>query len=356
MAYSTTDCSGDNEQWPENTPNIDNSSSNNSGYDPNYYHNTYSALRTRKNLTLPNIEGWGNNNNALNIKKDPPRSIHTRKIVKVGEDNTLNELIDGSGDRASQSINMYARGVNPMVSMQYGNYNAQQSRTQPSLVHKIMDKGSFRPPIIPLEDRLPLSRQNRLTTSNVVNPMIDDYTKVSRGTFDANMARSIKTLTNIKDVESRVRNIVYHGVEPVSQGRQSTKEIIVRPVHSGVSVSSDRIMDDSTRTRFDLKGVYTTPLNLTSVTTLPGSSNSLMDERANWGEIVNSKKLLEHAIETNRGNVGIAVCDNDQKRPEPVLRYKSRPTQSLDGTQSKPIICSDNRIPNLKPKSIYPFV
>jgi hypothetical protein len=177
----------------------------------------YSSINTNKNLNFVNNEtgGWGGH---LDIKKDPPRGIVTRKINKVGMDNSLLELIDESGDRNCQSINTYQRGKNPMTlagHVEYGNYSSSLSgpngftKSQASLPNKIMDKGSFRPPIISPQDLLPLSRQNRITTSNITNPMINDYSKVSRGEYNDAMAKSIKELLHTDSVDSGVKNIKY---------------------------------------------------------------------------------------------------------------------------------------------------
>ena len=78
----------------------------------------------KSHLTLPSIGNWKN----LNIKKDPPKSIHTKRKDKVGSDKLIQELHNSSGDRIEENINYYARGVNPMVKVQYSNYNGTPSR------------------------------------------------------------------------------------------------------------------------------------------------------------------------------------------------------------------------------------
>ena len=57
----------------------------------------------------------------MNILRDPPKSIMTRRIDKVGETSSITELIDGSGNRACEAISLYSRGINPFVSVDYGN-------------------------------------------------------------------------------------------------------------------------------------------------------------------------------------------------------------------------------------------
>ena len=92
-------------------------------------------------ITLPSVESWGIN---MNILRDPPKGIMTRKKVRVGDLNDLNFQIDESADRTSEAINVYARGVNPFVEVSFGNNTSSFSgnlttggQTQTSLPYKI---------------------------------------------------------------------------------------------------------------------------------------------------------------------------------------------------------------------------
>lgn len=142
--------------------------------------------------TLPSVETWGNN---MNILRDPPRSITTRKIDKVGETSEITQMIEESGDRACEAINVYARGVNPMVAVSYDNYgnnggqrkggrstsglstSGENSGKQAFLPYRIMDKGAFRPPIRDQRELLPLSRLPRVWTSSFTQPGFADFSK-----------------------------------------------------------------------------------------------------------------------------------------------------------------------------------
>lgn len=139
-------------------------------------------------LTLPSVEGaFG----SLNIIRDPPKSIVTRYIPKVGDTSEITEWIDGSGDRACEAITQYPRGVNPMVDVDYGNSgsnggavryrygNSDQgmfswNNSQTYLPYRIMDGGAFRPPITPPQDLLPLSRLPKWPTQHTTNPGASD--------------------------------------------------------------------------------------------------------------------------------------------------------------------------------------
>lgn len=150
-----------------------------------------SALNTKAKVTLPSVEMWGNN---MVIQKDPPRSIHTRRIDKVSDTQEITKWIgEDSIDRICENIKVYARGVNPMVSVSYNNYgtNGGQSNqavgltsqksciqtNQAYLPYRIMRDGAFRPPILRQEDLLPLSRLPRLATQSFTNIDFPNYAK-----------------------------------------------------------------------------------------------------------------------------------------------------------------------------------
>jgi hypothetical protein len=147
---------------------------------------TYSGLSTYGKATLPSVENWGAN---MYIVKDPHKSIHTRKIEKVSDTNfMLNEQAD-SADRVSECISVYARGVNPFVSVNYSNQgnntqgggslvgNSLGSGGQSYLPYRIMKDGAFRYPQKSKSELLALSRQARQTTSAFSQAGFADYTK-----------------------------------------------------------------------------------------------------------------------------------------------------------------------------------
>ena len=148
---------------------------------------SYSGLTNYGKATNPSVEmGLG----SMNILRDPPRSITTRRIDKVGQTSSLTEMIDESGNRACEAINVYARGVNPCVSVSYGNAGnngGQRSNSifgssitgglQAKLPYSIMKDGAFRPPIQTQDQLLPLSRLPRVNTESFTQPGFVDYSK-----------------------------------------------------------------------------------------------------------------------------------------------------------------------------------
>lgn len=131
---------------------------------------SYSGVVGYGKSSLPSVEAWGSN---LNLLRSPPSSIQTRKIDKVGSTISIVEMIDEANDRAVENIRVYARGVNPSVSTSYQNNGGKQAY----LPYRVNREGAFRPPIRPLEDLLPLSRQNRIYTSSFSKPGFADFSK-----------------------------------------------------------------------------------------------------------------------------------------------------------------------------------
>ena len=130
---------------------------------------SYTAIIGNKaKVTNPSVESWYLNNNIL---KDPPKSIMTRRIDKVNQDGSLNEMMYDSGDRFAESLNVYARGVNPMVSVQYTNQNGNPTK----MPYRIIRDGAYRPPILTQEQLLPLSRLPRNTTQAITNKESKEY-------------------------------------------------------------------------------------------------------------------------------------------------------------------------------------
>ena len=138
-------------------------------------------------MTLPSVEAWGTD---MNIVKDPPKAVWSRRIDKVSDTQKVTNMIgEGSGDRICELIKVYPRGINPHVAVSYSNYgtNGGQNRQttlagvmgrnkvcpdgrsaligQAKLPYRLHDNGAFRPPLLRQEDLMPLSRLPRTNTS-----------------------------------------------------------------------------------------------------------------------------------------------------------------------------------------------
>jgi hypothetical protein len=202
---------------------------------------SYSGLVNYGKSSLPSVDSWGTN---MNILRDPPKSIMTRRVDKVGETSSITSMIDDSGNRACEAIQVYARGVNPFVSVSYsnhGNNGGQRSgglvaggQQQAQLPYPIMRDGAFRPPVLLQEDLLPLSRMPRNWTSAFSQPGFADFSR---------KMRTCGTATDTKEVKSTMLQAcvrptaVYQMETPVTEPFEV--KYVIQPsiktsVHSGV--------------------------------------------------------------------------------------------------------------------------
>lgn len=155
----------------------------------------------QEHVTLPSVESWGTN---MNILRDPPKALFTRRIDKVSATQEITRMIgEDSGDRICEMIKVYPRGINPHVAVSYSNYgtNGGQNRQtnglnargnkvccdgrsvtggQAKLPYQILNYGSFRPPVFRQEDLLPLSRLPRTNTKAWTQKGFIDYAKSRR--------------------------------------------------------------------------------------------------------------------------------------------------------------------------------
>jgi hypothetical protein len=151
---------------------------------------SYAAVRNHHaKVTMPSVEnGWYT---SSNIQKDPPKSISTRRVDKVGDTMATNIMIAESPDRQCEAINYYARGVNPMVSVNYGQG---QSGTQAYLPYTVARDGAFRPPVLyGVTNLLPLSRLPRILTNVCATPYKPIFTKRIRDCGTVEQTREVKS-------------------------------------------------------------------------------------------------------------------------------------------------------------------
>jgi hypothetical protein len=164
---------------------------------------SYSALTNHGKITLPSAESWGSN---MNILKDPPKSLYTRRIDKVGQTSDITASIDEGTDRACETIRQFARGVNPSVSVQYNNTNNMSGNRntnggQAFLPYRVARDGAFRPPIQTQQSLLPLSRQPRIWTKSFTNPAFVDFSKKAIVQATAEKTKEVKN--NLLNVSVR---------------------------------------------------------------------------------------------------------------------------------------------------------
>src|SRR3990167_9243867 len=175
----------------------------------------------KRNVTLPSVESWGAN---MNILRDPPKSIQTRKIDKVGETSEITQMIQDAGNRMGDAILMYARGVNPMVAVSYDNYGnnggqtvkQSSSGTQAFLPYRIMDGGAFRPPIQDQRSLYVLSRFPRVWTTSFTQPGFADYSKKAMCHGDDSNTKGVKNQGQTLKTSARP-TVTYKVEKPISE-------------------------------------------------------------------------------------------------------------------------------------------
>lgn len=124
----------------------------------------YSAIKTYGKVSLPSVEGWGNQSS---IVKDPLKSITTRRRVKIGTTNTILEMMEDSFDR-NDAFAPVKYGTNPHTESNVrSNPNGSKSSSfypKKNILPNRQDE-SIRIEVSAPRDMLALSRQSRPRTS-----------------------------------------------------------------------------------------------------------------------------------------------------------------------------------------------
>ena len=206
---------------------------------------SYSGLVNHGKITLPSVGNWGTN---MNILRDPHKSITTRRIDKVGDTNFITETIDDSGGRINEAIQVYARGVNPSVSVSYNNYSNNGGQKSGGILegggrsaklpYPIMKDGAFRPPILLQEDLFPLSRLPRQKTNASSNSGFTDFSRKLKTPGTAEETKEVKNNT----IKGHVRPTAVYKIEPQSQKPFEVKYVIQPFIKRSVG-SGTRTMD-----------------------------------------------------------------------------------------------------------------
>jgi len=292
-----------------------------------------------EHMTLGSVENWGSN---MNILRDPPKSIFTRRIDKVGQNTDITELIDASDDRAAEGINVYARGVNPMVSVSYnnqsnnagisGNPTATSGRTQAFLPYTIMNEGAFRPPVRNPRDLIPLSRLPRVWFSANALPSAVDYSKTKQ---QPSNYRAVKDASDmVKAFDIRPNQSANISVKSLEHFRSNPKTAI-NERHINVSASAgikERDTSSYTRENADrAKGALEQSLKAFA------QSNKTMELSHNLENLsINEKKYIqEYLAHEGRTNPSKGVAQgldnlsiNEKKYIQAYLAHEGRTNPS----------------------------
>ena len=223
---------------------------------------SYSMITNYGKATLPSVDSWGTN---MSMLRDPPKSITTRKIDKVGQTSDITEMIDNSGDRACEAISVYSRGINPMVSVMYQNSGKSASGTMNSgqqayPPYIIDEQGSFRPPVLRQENLYPLSRLPRIWTYAFTNPEFPDFSKKTICQGEASDYRAVHN----KVLQVSVRPTAVYKIEKPIQENYNMKYVIQNPptvsAHSGIRFQDKTTQHVNTPT----KNIIINPMHSTA--------------------------------------------------------------------------------------------
>jgi hypothetical protein len=131
------------------------------------------------------LVGW----EQPHIYRDPPKSIWTRKkeLVNAADVMYMVQADNASGDptRINEAIQLYARGKNPMVAVDYGNGRGASNPYKVEVV---------RPPLMPLETLVPLSAPHTHQNYSITTNAGSVYTSQTNG--DSIDKDIIKNVTN----------------------------------------------------------------------------------------------------------------------------------------------------------------
>lgn len=263
--------------------------------------------------TLPSVSDWNTNTNII---RDPPKSITTHRKDRVGESTFLTEVVDGSIDRANEYIRVYAKGVNPMVSVSYtnhGNGNGVGSQGQQAkLPYRTMIDGAFRPPVRTEYDLLPLSRLPRVWFGALTQPGFADY---SKGKFCPTKFRMIKDI--IKNIEVKANKTAKVEKAILENYKMANT---INDKHINVSANSGlRSMDISSYTRDNVdkyKGVNDTILEAWADTNKShrGTQNLdglSIDKDQYTHNVLNFSGNTNKSIQNTQGLEGVIIDTNN---------------------------------------------
>ena len=235
-------------------------------------------------ITLPSVESWGTN---MNIQRDPPKALWTRKIDKVSQTQEITRMIgEGSGDRICEMIKVYPRGINPHVAVSYSNYgtNGGQNRQttnagtmgrnkacndgrsaltgQAKLPIPLINYGAFRPPVLRQEELMPLSRQPRTSTYAWTQPGFTNYLQKQQCPKPKDLRQIVDEpiRTNVRPTKTITKGQLL--VEPFA-----IRQVIANPIKTP-GMSGIRSMDRTLKTNSEVNGRLKDTLNGNIVTNL----------------------------------------------------------------------------------------
>lgn len=259
---------------------------------------SYSSLVNKGKLTLPSVDSWGTNNN---IRKDPPKSIMTRRIEKVTDTNQLVKSVDNS-DRSNEAILRFSRGINPSVSVSYSNNGGSlqnYGNQQAFLPYRINLDGDFHPPVQAPLDLLPLSRLKYNNVEVITTPSLPHFTKElpnSRNQTAAKTVRQEIISASVKTPQTYMLQKPFQ--EPFEVKYNINENAIKISGDSGKIAYSDRTIQNNV---VPSKVIQVDNLNV-NVQTNKQESRQLVDANIDFSKIKTQDVMLIEYESTKKGN------------------------------------------------------
>lgn len=292
---------------------------------------SYDCLTTSRKVTLPSVESWGTN---MNIVKDPNKGIFTRRKDKVGDTQEILLAQDESGDRIAECINVYARGVNPMVSVSYDNYSnngggGSRSYFGKQAVSLPYKPEVFIPPIQRQEDLLPLSRLPRNWFYAFTNPELPDVVQKMSCPEERSSIESKKLNLNINSNKQYIKELP----QVASTNQPQVHENIMNIHKDGTKTSNhegnfhDKIEKNNSKINTNKK-IYeaftnsSAPYKKYSIPTTDIQRNiheNLLHQIVNTNKNENRQETLQHYV----------LNKDVSTTPIPGLPYHTKKTQNV---------------------------
>jgi hypothetical protein len=264
---------------------------------------SYSGLRNYGKSTLPSVDaGLG----SMNVLRDPPKSLYTKRKDKVNVGGDLTQMVEDSSDRNCEYITHFARGVDPMVSVSYSNYgnNGGQRRNtttssginvgQAYLPNRIGAAGSVvRPPVLTQFNLLPLSRLPRTSTSAFTNKEFPDF---QRKLFTQKPAEKTREV-NFNKLNTFIRPTKTYIIEkPQEKTYDNKNNIQDKLLTSGFSGYRSRDITQNNVVK-PYHGIENNNVNISANTNKATSRNNVLQSD------VNNKNTENYIQDTNHSNI-----------------------------------------------------
>ena len=321
---------------------------------------SFSSLRSHPKVTLPSVDnGWLINSS---IVKDPPKSITTRRIDKVGQTQMVEEMIEDNGSRICGTIMKFPRGVNPAAeytepiennvklpgansTIRDNSNNLLQLRTDPGYFFRsqygrgsggylarriMMYGGAFRPPIMTQQQLMPLSRQPRVRTSCVTHPEKINY-RATCGETNLDYSKNIKEYVLQPDCQPTIKKVIERsgqqseGIEKFIQDK-----ILLENVNAGVRTRDLKLQENFkcptvTNIKPTTAYAYTTPCteNITRDSMLyvmEKPTSFIKDELLQGSVIPNARFMEKYGMGVDNTNVDKWILEYPRKGAgEPIV-------------------------------------